>query len=269
MKNRLYIIEGLPCSGKSTTASYVASLLEQKGKVCFVDEGTGDHPADYEFHALAPAGLLCDEEKIVPLAEYSGEMRETLMQYKIYDRLPWEKEMPLMLDKWHSFVSGSDADTAYVFNCVLLQNPMCETMMRFGFSEKESENYIMSVAEIIRPMEPVVIYLQNDEISFSVKHAAQERPGWLDAVIGYHVNGGYGKSIGAEGYNGYIRCLEERQKRELRILSGLPVSRLVLHDPQKNWERAYETIRNYLTKPEDEDGKLDFPEAAADAKSGQ
>ena len=60
MKNRLYIIEGLPCSGKSTISAFVASCLEQHGKVCFVDEGTRNHPADYEFHALAPAGLLSD-----------------------------------------------------------------------------------------------------------------------------------------------------------------------------------------------------------------
>ena len=47
MKHRLYIVEGLPCSGKSTTARFVAETLHAQ----FVDEGTGNHPADYEFHA--------------------------------------------------------------------------------------------------------------------------------------------------------------------------------------------------------------------------
>ena len=58
MNHRLYIIEGLPCSGKSTTSAFVAELLKAHGKVCYVDEGTGEHPADYEFHALAPAGWI-------------------------------------------------------------------------------------------------------------------------------------------------------------------------------------------------------------------
>ncbi len=49
---KLYIVEGLPCSGKSTTSKYIADLLEKSGKkVCFFDEGSGNHPADYEFHA--------------------------------------------------------------------------------------------------------------------------------------------------------------------------------------------------------------------------
>ena len=106
--------------------------------------------------------------------------------------------MPLMLDKWRAFVSSSEKDTAYVFNCVLLQNPMCETMMRFNFPKEASEAYIRQIAGIIRPMEPAVIYLQNSDIAPSVERASRERPGWLDAVIDYHVNGKYGKSIGAE-----------------------------------------------------------------------
>ena len=46
--NRLIIVEGLPCSGKSTTSKYIADRI---GAV-FYDEGSGDHPTDYEFHAF-------------------------------------------------------------------------------------------------------------------------------------------------------------------------------------------------------------------------
>lgn len=246
MKNRLFIIEGLPCSGKSTTSAFVASLLEQKEKVCFVDEGTGTHPADYEFHALAPEGLLSQESKIVPLSEFSGELFNQLLQYKIYDFLPWETEMPIMLEKWRQFVRSSEDNMVYVFNCVLLQNPMCETMMRFGFTEEESKNYIEKIVEIIQPMNPIVIYLKNDDIANSVNKAAVERPGWLDSVIDYHVNGAYGTSIGADGFDGYIDCLEERQERELRILSQLRIDKLTLNNPQRNWNYAQEEIKMFL-----------------------
>ena len=44
---RLFIVEGLPCSGKSTTAKYMAERLSAMGRrVLCVDEGTGEHPAD-------------------------------------------------------------------------------------------------------------------------------------------------------------------------------------------------------------------------------
>ena len=242
MNHRLYIIEGLPCSGKSTTSAFVAELLKQQGRVSFLDEGTGEHPADYEFHALAPAGMLGPEPQIVSLKDYSGEMFDRLLQYKIYDFLPWETEMPVMLEKWRQFAREAQEDTIYVFNCVLLQNPMCEAMMRFGFSEEESRLYIAQIIEIIRPLNPVVVYLKNEDIADSVRKAAAERPGWLDGVIDYHVQGAYGKSIGAEGFEGYIQCLTERQERELRILSALPVERVILENPQRDWMAAHEQL---------------------------
>ncbi len=248
MKHRLYIVEGLPCSGKSSVSAYVAEFLRPLGKVCHVDEGTGDHPADYEWHAFAPAGLVAGAEGVVPLREYSGEALERLLPYKIYDSLPWETEKPLMLAKWRQFAWEAAADTAYVFNCVLMQNPMCETMMRFGFPEAVSLEYISRIAEIIRELHPVVIYLKNDDIASSVQAAAQERPGWLDGVIDYHVHGAYGISIAAEGFDGYIRCLRERQNREVRMLPQLPVESLLVDNPQRNWQEARQQIHTFLEK---------------------
>ena len=261
MKHRLYIIEGLPCSGKSTTSTFIAELLKTKHKVCFVDEGSGEHPADFEFHAFLfesdLSGFTAEEQvKIknhaesihggyaVPLARFEGKLFERLLPHKIYDFLPWETETPVMLAKWERFCKQAmQSDTVYVFNCVLLQNPMCETMMRFGFTVEQSKTYISEIAKIIQPLHPAVIYLKNDDIAASVERAAHEREGWLDAVTDYHVNGAYGKSIGAEGFDGYIRCLEERQRRELEILSRLPVTSCVIENPQRDWTAAYETIR--------------------------
>ncbi len=58
---KLFLIEGLPCSGKSTTSRYVARKLEEMGKrVYFFDEGTGNHPADYEFHSFLDLFLIFD-----------------------------------------------------------------------------------------------------------------------------------------------------------------------------------------------------------------
>ena len=85
MSTKLYIVEGLPCSGKSTTAAYIARIT---GGSLF-DEGCGDHPADYEFSAFIPddadltpgelAQLSANAEiqpggMIVPLGGLPGEL---------------------------------------------------------------------------------------------------------------------------------------------------------------------------------------------------
>lgn len=187
MENRkLILVEGLPASGKSTAASRIAALLDGRGnKVICLDEGVPDHPADYDN----------------------------------YDFPDFETERRRILEKWRQFVQTAEENTTYVFNCIFLQNPMCETMMRFDLTEAESCAYIRQIAGIIRPMNPLILYLNQDNVKTAVDSVLRERgDGWLNAVIGYHVDQGYGKRLGLSGYAGYLACLEERQRRELRIL---------------------------------------------------
>lgn len=257
---RLYITEGLPCSGKSTTARRIANLT---GGLMF-DENCGNHPADYEFSAFIPdsAADFTPEERrtleqlaerigggsVVPLNRLEGTLFDKALRYKIYDFLDWETERPLMLGKWRSFAQNA-GEGVYVFNCVLLQNPMCETMMRFNFSTEESLAYISDICAEIAPLDPCVIYLKSGNIARNIRAALPERgEEWLNSVIDYHCNGGYGKSHGLSGFDGYIAALEERQRRELDILGRLPVKRLILEDPQKDWSGAYEKIQQFINR---------------------
>ena len=254
--NRLIIVEGLPCSGKSTTSKYIADSIGAK----FYDEGSGNHPADYEFHSFIKIKELCSfspEEQvlikqnavskadgyIISLSLFSGELFDKLLQHKIYDFLPWETESPIMLDKWKEFISAVKPNERYVFNCVLLQNPMCETMMRFGFDTQKSSEYINSICEIIRPLDPFIVYLHNDNIRDSIENTVSERgTDWLNSVIDYHCNGAYGKAEKLIGLDGYIKALEERQRRETEILRGLNVQYMIINDPDENWNKTYSRI---------------------------
>ena len=155
---KLYLVEGLPCSGKSTTAKFISEKLSEMDKsVILVDEGSGKHPADFEFHAYVEKNDLhkfdaplqikikeCSELKnggyIIDLSQFADEDLDLLIKYKIYDVLPWEVEMPQMINRWQDFAKKASYDEkVYVFNCVFLQNPMCEMMMRFNFPENVSE----------------------------------------------------------------------------------------------------------------------------------
>lgn len=200
----LIIIEGLPATGKSTLASIIADKLKKEGiSVVFADEGAKDHPADYAQ----------------------------------YDFCDFETEREKISEKLRTFVKTAADDTVYVFNCIFLQNPMCETMMRFGMDMKESERYICGIADIIRPMKPKIIYISLPDVKSAVDGVLAERgEEWLNAVIDYHVGQGYGKSNGLKGYEGYISCLIERKKRELAILKETRVDSLIVNrktDPEE------------------------------------
>lgn len=104
------------------------------------------------------------------------------------------------------------------------------------------------ICGIIRPLEPVVIYLKCSDISSRIKSALPERGDeWLNSVVDYHCNGGYGKAHGLSGYDGYISALEERQRRELEFLPQLPVNYLILDDPQRDWNAAYRRADGFIS----------------------
>lgn len=260
MENKLIIVEGLPCIGKSTTSKHISEFLKQsRKKTIYVDEGTGNHPADYEFHAYISeknmTSLQTDlQEKIKNYAEkaldgfifplkQAGDDFEKLISYKIYDFLPWEDEMLVMLNGWKQFMETRDKETTYIFNCCALQNAMCETMIRFNFSMEKSRDYISRIFKVVEEMNTLVIYLQCDDVEERIRNISKERDAqWFESVVDYHCNGDYGKSRNLKGFSGYIKCLEDRQKRELEILNTLSVDKLVIKTPYDDWDAAYEKI---------------------------
>lgn len=260
MENRLIIVEGLPTSGKSTTAKYIADKLNYK----FFDESDDNHPADYinsayikgsqlnnfssqEQDLIISKSIKKEDGFIVPLKEFKDELLEKLIKYKIYDYLPWNIERKLFIDKWREFVNNISSKC--VLNCTFLQNPMCETMVRFGLNLNESYEYINDIYKIIKPLNPIIIYLKINNIEESIKNVISERGNdWLNAVINYHCNGKYGKENNLKGFSGYIKVLEERQKREIYILKHLGINHIIIENANTNWNNTYEIINNYMKK---------------------
>ncbi|MDF2504649.1 MAG: hypothetical protein K0R54_4866 [Clostridiaceae bacterium] len=235
MKHRLIIVEGLPCSGKSSISKYIADYLKENDEnICFVDEGTKNHPADYEFHGYLSKKELSsfsEEEQdrilkestvenngyIVPLSKMEERILKKLLQYKIYDSLPWDTEKNVMLNRWKQFVKDSDKSMTYIFNCCLLQNPMCETMIRFDYSYKVSKSYVKSICEVIKEMNPVIFYLRCNDINKRILQVSRERDKkWLDEVIEYHTKGAYGIRHELENFMVILLALKKGKKEKYR-----------------------------------------------------
>lgn len=258
----------MPGSGKSATARFVTDFLAESGTntSCF-DENDMNHPADYAFHAFMKEDqikLLSPEEQkqlnsegtkklsglIIPLTKISVSLFGKVIPYKIYDNLDWITEKPVMLERWQSFAKKALLRSkAYVFTNCVLQNPVSEMMMRFDFPYADMMDYIYTIYKLTSQMNPIIIYIKCTDIKAHIEAEAQTRnASWLSSVIDYHTSQGYGKRNGLKGFDGYINCLEARQRIELKILNELPVEKLILTDPFKNWAEAHEKICEYLKK---------------------
>lgn len=272
---KLILVEGIPGSGKTTTARHICDWLERRGQhpALFL-EGDWNHPADYESVACLDAGEYARLREQFPAqagflsqharfengecffsyrklqheygAQIPAALFEALARFEIYD-LPAEKHLRLMRQGWQNFASRAQADDlTYVFECCFLQNPTTTLMARHNLPIEMIHRHILALAESIRPLKPALIYLAPQNPRAVLETIRGERPAeWADYVTGYLTGQEYGKKHGLSGFEGVTRFYTIRQALELAFLPTLPMPCLEISD-LPGWRERHEYILSFL-----------------------
>ncbi|MRU19791.1 hypothetical protein EKV64_14490 [Bacillus anthracis] len=255
MNTKLIIVEGLPGFGKSTTAQLINDILSQnKIEVELFLEGNLNHPADYdgvscfnkfEFdRLLSKSGdfkevllkrvLKKGSNYLLPYRkiknefgdQFSDELFNDISRNDIYE-LPFDKNVELIADKWQDFAEiALEDDKVYIFECCFIQNPLTIGMIKYGEQKEKIINYVMKVAKIIENLNPMLFYVEQDDLEFSFRKALKERnPEWSTGIVDYYTNQGYGKEHNHSGVEGAIKVLEARRNLELEIFDMLKMKK--------------------------------------------
>ncbi len=255
MNTKLIIVEGLPGFGKSTTAKLINEILSQnKIEVELFLEGNLNHPADYdgvscfnkfEFDRLVSNSgdfkevllkrvLKKGSNYLLPYRkiknefgdQFSDELCNDIFKNDIYE-LPFDKNVELIADKWNDFAEIALEDNkVYIFECCFIQNPLTIGMIKYGEQKEKIINYVMKVAKIIENLNPMLFYVEQDDLEFSFRKALKERnPEWSTGIVDYYTNQGYGKEHNHSGVEGAIKVLEARRNLELEIFDMLKMKK--------------------------------------------
>ncbi|MEK4854012.1 hypothetical protein NST04_29520 [Paenibacillus sp. FSL H7-0756] len=252
---KLVLIEGLPGFGKSTAAQLVYEILtEMNMGAQLVLEGNLDHPADYEGIAcltlaeydemfrtsgipgeVLSAHTTCQDNNYLVgylkiINEYGPllpkEWMDRLTRKDVYE-LPLAQHRKLITARWRQFTeSALRGPDTYVFDCCFIQNPVTMGMIRHDAAEEYMISYIQELEAIIKPLNPLLIVIEQDDLELAFRKAVRERPlEWSEGFIRYYTAQGCGLRQGHRGLEGTLEVLKSRSKLEENIYNLLSMNK--------------------------------------------
>ncbi|MDQ4480809.1 MULTISPECIES: hypothetical protein [Bacillus cereus group] len=277
MNTKLIIVEGLPGFGKSTTAQLINDILSQnKIEVELFLEGNLNHPADYDgvscFNKFEFDRLLSNSgdfkevllkrvlkkgsNYLLPYRkiknefgdQFSDELFNNISRNDIYE-LSFDKNVELIAGKWQNFAEiALEDDKVYIFECCFIQNPLTIGMIKYGEQKEKIINYVMKVAKIIENLNPMLFYVEQDDLEFSFRKALKERnPEWSTGIVDYYTNQGYGKEHNHSGVEGAIKVLEARRNLELEIFDMLKMKKEKINNTKYEIDSYRSMLKDKLT----------------------
>ncbi|WP_187355243.1 hypothetical protein ['Paenibacillus yunnanensis' Narsing Rao et al. 2020] len=276
---KLILVEGLPGAGKSTIAQLTSRLLAERGlTVKLFLEGNPAHPADAESIACLTgaeyAGLLQagnEQQRQLFMDAVSRQGGDYLLPYglleqKTDERLPDDLrqvlagkdvyELPLahnreiIAGRWRDFgAEAQSGETVYVFECCFIQNPVTIGMIKNGATFTEVQEYVTELAESVKALDPLVIYIEQKDLEFTFRKALRERPReWSEGFMDYYTGQGFAKTLGVTGISGTIQVLEARAVVERRLVEELALRKAVIDNSAYDFGMAEQELRAIIEK---------------------
>ena len=224
---KLILIDGLPGSGKTTTAAVLAAALAQRGRAvsCFL-ETQPDHPLNVG-GSLHPAGQTTGTQLF---ASYTAES--------------YTDES---LRRWRAFVAGAElADAVQIAESYPYQNSV-RILLQMDAEVDRIRAYAAAVEQTMLPLRPVLVYLERRDSAGALRAIAEQRGAdWAAYVTELVTDSPYARRRALQGTDAVLAFLNAYQALvdELRAASQLP--QLVLDDCPGRWKACQRQLLTFL-----------------------
>ena len=271
---KIYMIEGLPGSGKTTFSKKLEQhFLELNQPVIRYSEGDL-HPVDLAWCSITDKETfqkLCDryvdvKDQILNLTKVvNGEyitaytnvkinkqykdFYDVFGGYEIYRSNDLMKFKEKHLSLYNEFSKNFEENTVYIFECIFLQNHINELILKHNLSFKEMKMYFNDLIQALSPIKPTIFYINQQNIEERINYIVNERKtddptlykDWIDLVLEYMEKTPYAKILNYLQYDGFIRYLKDRKHYELSILENLNTNKHII-DLDDDFNEVFNTI---------------------------
>lgn len=216
----LILIEGFPGSGKSTTAQWLARQWQVAGRTCrWLYEQQPDHPV-----VGIPVG-----------ADYTT----------------WEEYFAYRRERWSAFTAKTAREHALtIMESALLQYPVFVTLRR-GVAPETIVAFLRSVADIVRPLAPRLVYLKASDPETTYRGIIARRGGaaLIETLLPAYETGEPGEFFrvrGLHGFDGLLAYWREHNAVCERAVEVLELETLVVDPRDGDWPQRRAAIARFL-----------------------
>jgi hypothetical protein len=217
----------LPGSGKSTTAEYVVSELEQRGVPCrLLRERETDHPLNVGGD-LHPSGSTTGA-RIFAAYTIGSFVEESLA-------------------RWDAFVAEAIGSARVnILDSYPFQNSV-RVLLQMDADPVMLAAYQSCVEKSAVGLDPVLIYLDPGDAERTIRAIAEQRgPAWTDYAIAVVTECPYASSRGLQGMDGAVAIVQAYKHLLDESVARFPFPKLVLPACHRRWQDCHAKIREFL-----------------------
>lgn len=223
MQRRLVIVEGIMGSGKSTAARNLAARLNDSGR---------------------PARPLTEKKFPHPLRA-TDELEHWFQ--------PWldvsaEELARRHLAKWRAFVAASiESGTVVTTLDGQLFHGDVTHLFLMEAGDALIEAHVAAVAQAIRPVSPLVIYLVQADVERAIRTVcAQRGDEWLQSQLDWKLAFPYALRRNLSGIDGLVALYRDYRRLTDRLFAALDADKLSIDTSAGDWPAYEEAMRRAL-----------------------
>lgn len=223
---RLIFVDGLPGSGKSTTAQRLALHLARLGSPArWYFEHEGDHP-------------IFDDEQ-VRLARATGPTEPN----RIFDRA---------LD--HFAVLANRLNQTDPADTVILESTLFQTtvgtQLLMDWPRADIEQHFHRTMELLAPLAPALVYFQPPDSDTALRRTTEKRGAWFpEFVVAHLADTPRGRRTGLADFAGVLAFFREHRVVCDALFAQFPGPKLAVDNSAADWPRHTRAITDFIGLP--------------------